>query len=205
MGLNDIINVLAPFHVIQCNSNHQPYINSQVLDQMNITKRQLSKAMRTQCKDEWRSYRNLRNVTKKVIKNEKLHYFRTKLQTKSTMWKTISELTGKTKVITPSKIINGVEVITSPKKIANHMNDFYIEKIAKIRREFNKPKVDPINILNKIIKKPTFKIGPKRGPIDVPWDPFMDPPRNPWGSKCPFGGRKYLNASLLPGFEPKIA
>ena len=44
-------------------------------------------------------------------------------------------------------------LITSPSKIANVMNKFFVDKIRKIEWDFEVPDIDPIEIFRKFVKK----------------------------------------------------
>ena len=51
----------------------------------------------------------------------------------------------------PSKITYDNKVITSPRSIANISNNYFIQKVEKIRNIFTQSKFYPIKILNKLI------------------------------------------------------
>ena len=76
------------------------------------------------------------------------------------LWSTVKDMTNSNNNIPPRSISHNNEYITSLKQIANIANEFYISKIVTIREKFTKSITTPINILEKIIKKPTsiFKL-----------------------------------------------
>ena len=70
------------------------------------------------------------------------------------MWGDVKKLTNKTKKITPRIITFNNKVLTSIKKITNIANEYYKEKITKIRNKFyNNLNITPIQILEALIPK----------------------------------------------------
>ena len=76
------------------------------------------------------------------------------------MWQTAKSLVGKASIQPPRKIIFEGKIITSLKTISGLINEFYIQKIKKIRDNFRTHNVAPIDILKKLISKPksTFSL-----------------------------------------------
>ena len=73
------------------------------------------------------------------------------------MWKS---LVRKDERATPTEIKEEDKNITSPAKISNLMNDWFYKKYERIKNTFTESKIDPIEILGKIVDKPdtTFKL-----------------------------------------------
>ena len=76
------------------------------------------------------------------IKNRFMHY--------KDKWKCIKEYNGNSKTNPPSTLIHEGTSITSPKKMSNIMNNFFIEKIKIIRDNFPNFTVSPLQILEKL-------------------------------------------------------
>ena len=144
MGLNEIINTLAPTTIIQCKANHIPYINDEVKEYIKDSETQLTKAIVSKSCDEWRAYKSMRNGIKKIVEKAKTNYYQNKLKVRKTMWSTLKDLAGDTKICTPNKIIVNGEYVTSPKKLAENLNEYFIKKVKEIRANFTEPKMDPI-------------------------------------------------------------
>ena len=68
-------------------------------------------------------------------------------------WKTLKTETNTKQITTPNSITHNNETISSPLKIAEIANNFYINKINSIRQNFNNNNCDPITILNKLIPR----------------------------------------------------
>ena len=91
--------------------------------------------------NDWRIYRNQRNLVNNINKNNKSRYynfqlninknnknFDEKISNDKTMWKTVKNLTNNNKQVPPRVISFDGQLIASLKKICNIANDFYISK-----------------------------------------------------------------------------
>ena len=58
---------------------------------------------------------------------------------------------------TPTNILNNGKQIRSPKDISNVMNNFFKDKVTKIRENFGDEDDDAIRILEALIKPPDVK------------------------------------------------
>ena len=153
-GMNEVINGIAPTKVVQCKADYIPYINKEVLEHIEETNEQLTKAIETKKTDEWRLYTNLRNQVGKLIEGSKKVFFELKQNTTKGRWYTIKNLAQENKTTTPSRILDKGAYITSPKEIANSLQDFFIDKIIKIREGFTPPTVAAREILRRISVPP---------------------------------------------------
>ena len=70
------------------------------------------------------------------------------------MWNTIKDIAGKKEYTIPKRLIHKGEFHTSQKRIANLVNEFFIENIDTIEKGFSEPKLDPLYFLRKVIPKP---------------------------------------------------
>ena len=159
-GLNEIINTLAPTKVIQCKSKYMPYVGKEVEEFIEDANLQLEKAIVTNDAGEWRLFRCLRNQVGKLIKKSKRIYYLEKITNKMKMWSSLKELAGQDKITTPRTIIHEGDTVTSPKELAEILNNHFIETVKTTREEFPDPRMSPIEILEKTMPRPdtTLKI-----------------------------------------------
>ena len=68
-------------------------------------------------------------------------------------WKIINKEI-KTEEKIPTRILNNGEDIRSPKVLANKFNNYFKEKVAKIRKDFRQNKDKAMKILKNLVKKP---------------------------------------------------
>ena len=70
------------------------------------------------------------------------------------MWGTFKNLTNTNKQVPPRVILYNGNLVTSIKKIVNIANEFFIEKISKIRESFPvNENISSLEILQKLIPK----------------------------------------------------
>merc|ERR1712240_498642 len=70
------------------------------------------------------------------------------------MWKTVQDLVGKQKQLPPRNLVINVKGTTSLKRICNYSNNFFINKVNKIREKFSKVnRTSAINILNELLPR----------------------------------------------------
>ena len=101
-----------------------------------------------------------------IIETSKKFQYKNILMNKRGMWNTLKAMFNKNESVTPQRIIKDGEQISSPKCIANIMNDHYIDKVEKIRAEFTPGNVDPIELLSKLTPKPSSSFSLKMASPD---------------------------------------
>ena len=69
------------------------------------------------------------------------------------MWRLLNEEYNDNSTSIPTKILIGEKYITSPKEISEKMNKHLIDKVETLSKEFVEPKMNPISILQKLIKR----------------------------------------------------
>ena len=113
-----------------------------------------------------------RNITNNLCKTKKNSYYRHQLNINKyddqnldniengnyindkIMWKNFKTITNNNKQVPPRNINHNGKFITSIKDICDIANQFYIDKIKKIRDNFTiNNKINPINILSSLIKR----------------------------------------------------
>ena len=81
-------------------------------------------------------------------------YYENKMRNSKGLWNSLKNLMSANKIQTPRRLNISGETITSPKKISELMQNFFIEKINMIKETFVPATVDPIYLLSKLIPKP---------------------------------------------------
>ena len=148
-------NSISPPKVIQIKKNHVPYHNEDARNLLKDADIQLGVAIARDDINEWRCFKNKRNQALNYINQLKTDYFTSVLNNSKDMWSSLKKLTKSNISGMPTRVnVNGV-MTSSPAKIANSFNDFFFSKISKIRSGFSKARISPIEVLEKVIKKPT--------------------------------------------------
>ena len=97
---------------------------------------------------------------KKLIEISKKIYYQNRLLNQKAMWSALKELAEKEKIVTPKKLISGGEYITSPKKIAQTLNDFFFSRVEQMRATFTPGKNEPNKPSIKAHSKAKLEIHP---------------------------------------------
>lgn len=160
LELNTIINAIAPSKKIQFKANYTPYYNNEIIENLKVSHNLLNTAIINNDQTSWREFKNFRNNLDKTIKIEKTEYIKKKFNNKSTQWKFLKTFNNKNKQQIPSNLTHKGKQTTSPRELATIANNFFIDKILKIRENFPVSVIDPIKLLSALIprNKNTFTI-----------------------------------------------
>ena len=147
------MNMISPATIIQVKKDYQPYIDEEVRQCLKEVDIQLSTAIDSGVIEEWRLYKSIRNQINKFIDIRKRIYYEKLLERFSNLWKTVKDLSGSNVCTIPRRIISGGKTITSPKKLADACNNFFVNKVGKIRTKFIETDTNPIKILEKLVPR----------------------------------------------------
>ena len=116
----------------------------------------LEKYKSTKDLQDWSHFKNLRNsVTSKIIK-ERNNWDKTKLDSSLNsnfdMWKTLESKLGWGTNGPSSKIIHKGTIITSPLRVAQTINEFFIIKVKNLQSSIAPENIDPCYKLREIMK-----------------------------------------------------
>ena len=95
----------------------------------------------------------MRNVLYKVINKVKTQYYVNLLKKSRNMWKTVRNLNTTEKGSIPVSVIVNNKLVSSPSKLAVAFCGHFYNKIIKIRQNFSKCRMDPIEVLALIIPR----------------------------------------------------
>ena len=160
MELNNIIEVIAPAKKVQVKKNFHPFLSEEHVKLKNEVNDHLTQAIFSKSKQNWNIFRTQRNRYNNSVKAKEKEYNQSQFSNNKYQWKFLQKFTNKSKQTPPSNItVHGINY-SSPKILANLCNDFFIEKISKIRNHFTNSSVDPIKILESLIPRNpnTFQI-----------------------------------------------
>jgi hypothetical protein len=148
-----ILNKHAPTKTIMIKKKCAQYISEETKMKINERRTLQTRIMFSNDPEEKRKFNKINKEVKNSIKHEKKKYFEENLSTEtdpSKMWKTIKNLLGTTKNLSPEMIIkpneDGIpETVTNPGKLSEIFNRFFKNKITKLRGKARSiPKEDPI-------------------------------------------------------------
>ena len=121
---------------------------------MEANKKRLEKAKSSKKKEDWIDYKSHRNEIAKMVNEDKQRNLEKNLQNSKHKWNLLKKACDKDASSTPDEIRKKDGKLTrKPKEIAEIANDHFISKIEKIRKEMMKTKVNPIEMLKKLIPR----------------------------------------------------
>ena len=126
---NKFINFLAPEKRITIKKDEEPYTTNEMREAKTISENMLNNAIQNNCPDNWRLFKYCRNKYFNLRDKIKTEYYKNILNKDFSMWRTLKM---KERGDPPSEILWEGKRVTSPKKISNIINKFYIQKIKKI-------------------------------------------------------------------------
>ena len=160
----------SPLKKIQCNNSYVPWLNEEFHRESKIKDNLHRIAKGTNNEEDWRNFRAQRNLVTKINKANKSKYFNYQLNIKKNdngdeykyqndvqskiMWGTFKNLTNTNKQVPPRVILHNGNLVTSVKKIVNIANEFFIDKISKIRESFPvNTSISALKILQNLVPK----------------------------------------------------
>ncbi len=151
--LNSIINAIAPQKIVQYKKDFCPYFNGEIVEKLKISNDMLNEAISSNDQNKWRDFKNYRNSLSKITNEAKSNYCRANFKDKNKQWKFLKSFNNSNKQQIPNNITYNNKQITSPKEIATISNNFFIDKINKIRETFTPTDIDPIKLLSQLIPR----------------------------------------------------
>ena len=151
--LRYILNIHAPWIIFQQRKSFCPWLTPETKQLMNqrdmlkqkakdIAMRDHGNAVSEEQQLAWAEYKKLRNKINNTKKNEENKYKSKKisddLDSPSKVWATAKSFMGWKSTGTPSQLESNNKLETKPSKIAHLMNNFFIEKVQKIRKGLKK-------------------------------------------------------------------
>ena len=125
-------------------------MNETVKRDMDQCQQLLNKAIHTHGIDDWRAYKHYRNTLNKHIKTLKKEHIRKQFKEANNKYKYLKNYNKSNKQNVPNIINDNNIKVTSPKKLSEIANNFFINKINKIKSTFTKTQITPIQILSKL-------------------------------------------------------
>ena len=154
----EVLNCHAPIKVIQNRNDYVPYITPELNTLMSERDKMKEKAANTGRLDDYEEYKRRRNEVSTLMKSSESNYFKEKFNeeniTSKNVWKTAYEVLGNTRSSFPSQILHGGRLLSNPSLIASEVNKYFVEKIQKLKDEFETdPDEDPVADLKKYLSQ----------------------------------------------------
>ena len=140
--------------IVQVRKKYVPYIDQETRKDLEKNNAQLTNAIKTNVKSDWRLFTRCRDKIKKVIASLKSKFIQSNLSKTVNKWRFVKCMNNNLPSSTPTFLNIAGHLFESPKLISNLLNDHFINKIREIRNNFKEPKVGPIQILEMVCQRP---------------------------------------------------
>ena len=154
---SEILNIHAPMKTFQIRKHYSPHISPET--KLLIAERKVLQEEATATGNPilLSEFKLKAKEVKKASKLDLKEYHERDFGEDETIqksWKTAKDILGMQKNLSPTSIIHEGETITSPAKIANLFNNFFVSKVKALREKTaTEPKVDPIQRLQNWVNK----------------------------------------------------
>ena len=153
--LTDILDKMAPIRKFQIRKKYASWLSDSTKDLMRERDQAQQNATTSGLAEDWDQYKILRNQVTALLRKDKFEWQQEKLQScEETMdtgklWKNILGWLNWSSTSSPTKLLSQGNLETSPLKMADIQNRFYIDKVHTIRNNLQGHRTDPLEILKK--------------------------------------------------------
>ena len=161
--LTDILDIMAPIRRFQIRTKYAAWVTVDTKSKMKDRDMAQQTATANGHEDDWDRYKKIRNEVTSQLRKDKLNWQQEKLSSCETsdtgkLWKNILGWLNWTSASSPTKLLSHGNLETSPSRIAEVQNKFYIDKVKTIRRDLSGQDKDPLKAY--IIKQTRKNIVP---------------------------------------------
>ena len=157
--LTKILDRMAQVKKFQIKTKYCAWVKNSTKDQMKMRDIAQQTASDSGMSEDWDRYKNLRNEVTAQLRKDKSDWQQSKLEsceeTSDTgkLWKNILGWLNWSSSSSPTKLISQGNLETSPSRLADIQNKYYIEKVQKIRRDLQGQHQDPLQVLRNRLAK----------------------------------------------------
>ena len=155
--LTDILDRMAPVKKFQVRTKYATWLSEDTKEKIKDRDRAQEVAALSGSQEHWSVYKQLRNDLTTVLRKEKLSWEQGKLeqceqdQDSGKLWKNVLGWLNWSSTSSPTKLLIDGDMLTSPQKMADAQNGYYINKVKEIRRNMPRQKKDPLATVRKIM------------------------------------------------------
>ena len=154
--LTEVLDKMAPVRTIQTRTRYAAWIGDATKQLQKNRDKAHEKAVQSDCPEDWRHFRSLRNQATASSRSDKKEWERKNLDnqanTSTDIWKCVKGWLGWSAGGPPTQLFSGGRIVTSPVGIATAMNGFFIDKIRRLRGGIPTTFSDPLYKLREAMK-----------------------------------------------------
>ena len=159
--LTKILDKLAPVKTVQTRTRYAPWLSQStklLIEQRDQAQR---KASSSKLEEDWKLFRRLRNQVTSKLRVEKVNWQQDKLIKSSDnpgeQWQFVLGWLDWKSAKSPSQLFHNGRMMNKPSEIADCQNDFFINKVADIRRNLPPQVSDPLAKLKFLMRNRTCR------------------------------------------------
>ena len=153
--LTGVLDIMAPMRTIQVRKKYASWLSSTTLNLMKERDRLQKVASESNKKEDWKYYKVARNKINNRLKFEETSWKRKKLsecgEDSSRVWKSVKGVLNYKSSGSPSQLFHNGSFVEKPQEVAEAQNEYFLDKIRKIRNEMPPPVTDPLSVLRSIL------------------------------------------------------
>ena len=149
--ISQILDRMAPVKVFQNRRKYVPWLSKETKSLMTFRDNLLAQAQTSGCKEGWKRFKEVRNRVTSKLRADKEAWERKSLSecgnNSAKLWKNILGWLNWSNSGAPTKLFANGKLESSPKMLANIMNNYYVDKIQKIQNSLPTSNQDPLQKL----------------------------------------------------------
>ena len=155
--LTDILDRMAPIKKFQTRTRYAAWVSDELKTKIKERDQAQQAAIVSGLVEDWDEYKRLRNCLTKELRAEKLSWQQHKLEAceenlnTGKVWKNILGYLNWNSASSPSKLLHDGDMVTSPQRMADLQNTYYINKVRDIRLNMPRQKKDPLLTVSRIM------------------------------------------------------
>ena len=157
-----ILDQMAPVKTFQTTSKYCPWLTENTKKLIKDRNQAQELFSENKSEENYKHFKKLRNNVTKNLKTDKLTWKKKKLENcnndSGKLWKNILGWLNWCSSGSPTKLYHAGQIVTSPAKLAEIMNNFFVNKITRIRQGLPNPTEDPLSNLQDIMKDRTAEL-----------------------------------------------
>ena len=154
--LTTILDELAPVRTIQLRSRYAPWLTKETKVLQKERDKAQQAASLSGSQEDWRLYKNLRNSTNSTMRKEKKKWEQKRLNnlenSPTTLWKNIKTWLNWKTSGPPTQLFHEGRTVRAPGELADTMNHFFVDKVARLRAGIPANDDDPLKTIKEVMR-----------------------------------------------------
>ena len=162
--INGILDKMAPIRTFQTSTRYCPWLSEEAKRYMRERNNSQELFSKNKTSENLKNYKKCRNRATKQLKKDKTEWQRKKLKTcnddPGKLWKNIMGWLSWCSSGSPSKLYYAGQIVTAPTKLAEIMNNYFVDKVTSIRSNLPRQTDDPLKTVRNIMagQTPVFSL-----------------------------------------------